>query len=80
MLDAPNKATDSSIVPEKKTIDKKPIVSYAKDSSLTGKFALPFAAVGFGYAIVTRRSKILFVLIGASLGFATEAIIKTVQR
>ncbi len=75
MLDAPNRTTEPTV-----TSDRKPIVSYAKDARLTGKFALPLAALGFGYAIVTRKSKMLFVLIGATLGFATEAVIKSAQR
>lgn len=66
--------TDAAVTP------KRPVVSYAKDHQLTGKYALPLAAVGFGYAIVARKSKILYVLIGATLGFAVEGVVKSTQR
>lgn len=75
MLDQVKQIALSNAAPQ-----RKPIVSYAKDSQLTGKFALPLAAVGFGFAIVTRRSKVLFVLIGATVGFGIESVMNAMQK
>jgi hypothetical protein len=63
------------------TTKVRPVVSYAKtDFSVSGKGALAGGVVGFGYAVVAGKSKIMWTIVGAAIGVAIEKVITTLKQ